>query len=139
MPKLINEGIYWNIIGVGSSGKFEWKYQGQITYAANFDQYQQVGFWDTLDFIGINAYFPLRSNLATYNDPKSLETILNSSWLNILNDIEAYRQAESISDKPVIFTELGYARWENSTIEPWAYTGFSLVDNDNQDSVIVWA
>ena len=114
------------------------KYRGQITYAANFDQYQQVGFWDTLDFIGINAYFPLRSTLATDNTPESLKNTLNTSWLNILNDIEAYRQAESITDKPVIFTELGYARWENSTIEPWAYTGFSLVDNDNQDSVIVW-
>ena len=115
------------------------RYQGQLTYAANFDQYQQVGFWDTLDFIGINAYFPLRSTLTSDKSPETLKTTLNSSWLNILNDIEIYRQAESITDKPVIFTELGYARWENSTIEPWAYRGFSLVNNDNQNTVVVWS
>ena len=114
------------------------KYQGQITYAANFDQYQQVGFWDTLDFIGINAYFPLRSKLVTHKISENLQTTLNASWLTILNEIEAYRQTESITDKPVIFTELGYARWENSTIEPWAYTGFSLVNTDNQETVVVW-
>ena len=35
-------------------------YQGQLTYAANYDNYQEVDFWEHLDFIGINAYFPLR-------------------------------------------------------------------------------
>ena len=35
-------------------------YSGQLTYAANFDNYQEVYFWDQLDLIGINAYFPLR-------------------------------------------------------------------------------
>jgi hypothetical protein len=30
-----------------------------LTYAANWDKYDQVSFWDELDFIGIQAYFPL--------------------------------------------------------------------------------
>ena len=38
-------------------------YQGQLTYAANFDQYHEVSFWDALDFMGVNAYFSLRSDL----------------------------------------------------------------------------
>jgi hypothetical protein len=32
---------------------------GKLTYAANWDKYDQVSFWDELDFIEIQAYFPL--------------------------------------------------------------------------------
>ena len=35
------------------------RYRGQITYAANWDEYQRIPFWESLDFIGIDAYFPL--------------------------------------------------------------------------------
>ncbi|MEM6723389.1 MAG: hypothetical protein AAF598_05080, partial [Bacteroidota bacterium] len=35
-------------------------YTGELTLAANFDNYREISFWDELDFIGINAYFPLR-------------------------------------------------------------------------------
>lgn len=35
-------------------------YSGALTYAANFYQeYQAIQFWDALDFIGVQAYFPL--------------------------------------------------------------------------------
>ncbi len=34
-------------------------YKGKLTYAANWDEYNEISFWDKLDFIGINAYFPL--------------------------------------------------------------------------------
>lgn len=33
-------------------------YKGELVYAENWDQYQAVPFWDALDYIGINAYFP---------------------------------------------------------------------------------
>ena len=34
-------------------------YHGKITYGGNWDSYQQVKFWDALDYIGVLAYFPL--------------------------------------------------------------------------------
>ncbi|MEI6863447.1 MAG: hypothetical protein WCK38_03505, partial [Candidatus Omnitrophota bacterium] len=34
-------------------------YKGRIMYAANWDEYENVGFWDDLDYAGIDAYFPL--------------------------------------------------------------------------------
>ena len=34
-------------------------YGGKITYAANWDDYHLVPFWDKLDYIGVDAYFPL--------------------------------------------------------------------------------
>ena len=34
-------------------------YKGKLTYAANWDEFHQVPFWEKLDYIGIDAYFPL--------------------------------------------------------------------------------
>eukprot|EP00168_Porphyra_purpurea_P017267 TRINITY_DN58_c0_g1_i4.p3 TRINITY_DN58_c0_g1~~TRINITY_DN58_c0_g1_i4.p3 ORF type:complete len:248 (+),score=85.75 TRINITY_DN58_c0_g1_i4:618-1361(+) len=34
-------------------------YDGQLTYSANHDSYQDVAWWDAVDMIGIDAYFPL--------------------------------------------------------------------------------
>ncbi len=34
-------------------------YSGKLTYAANWDEYKRVPFWEDLDYIGVDAYFPL--------------------------------------------------------------------------------
>jgi hypothetical protein len=34
-------------------------YTGPITYAANWDEYKNVSFWDLVNYAGIDAYFPL--------------------------------------------------------------------------------
>ncbi|WP_299490917.1 hypothetical protein [Acaryochloris sp. IP29b_bin.137] len=112
-------------------------YTGQLTYAANFDQYQSVGFWDDLDLIGINAYFPLRSQ-AQYGSQRQLKKQLVAGWRQIFSDIETFRQEQSITDKAVVFTELGYTRWEQNTLAPWSYSGFSLVGRPGQQDVILW-
>jgi hypothetical protein len=38
------------------------EYQGSLTYAANWDEFEEVDFWDKLDFIGVDAYFPISSD-----------------------------------------------------------------------------
>ena len=45
-----------------------------LTYAANWTDYQRVGFWDDLDIIGIQAYFPV-------SDKKSASVAeLHAGW-----------------------------------------------------------
>jgi len=95
-------------------------YSGPLTYAANFDQYHEVTFWKELDYIGINAYFPLRAKPSTELDPTALYPVLEDAWVDILQGIENFRQREDLDSQPVIFTELGYTFRLNSTIEPWA-------------------
>ena len=34
-------------------------YKGKLTYATNWNEYLEVSFWSELDYIGIDAYFPL--------------------------------------------------------------------------------
>ena len=46
---------YWNNLIV----EIRKVYKGKLTYAANWDEYKRVPFWDALDYIGIDAYFPV--------------------------------------------------------------------------------
>lgn len=113
-------------------------YKGKLTYAANFDNYQEVAFWKQLDFIGINAYFSLRDANTTYTDSAKLKEQLKDGWEQVFSDIESYTASKQLKDKPLIFTELGYISRENATIEPWAGFGFSVVGSSSQERLVRW-
>ncbi|MGH9464335.1 MAG: glycoside hydrolase family 113, partial [Thermoanaerobaculia bacterium] len=83
-------------------------YAGRLTYAANFDQYREVGFWDRLDLLAINAYFPLRERLLEDSSEGELLAALRGGWRGILADLDAFRRATGIPAHPVLFSELGY-------------------------------
>jgi len=114
-------------------------YHGPLGYAANFDQYQDVSFWDQLDVIGINAYFPLRDGQLDEPDAKVLRGELVDGWKNVLGQIETFRQEQGVGDHPVIFTELGYTRRAGATIQPWAGEGLALL-HEGQDGaeLVAW-
>ncbi len=113
-------------------------YDGKLTYAANFDQYQDLTFWDALDQIGINAYFALRSELTPITDDASMSQALEAGWQEVLANIEAFRQQDYITDKPVLFTELGYTHRNDSTIAPWAYDKLTLIDSEEGQELFLW-
>ncbi len=85
-------------------------YSGKLTYAANWDNYQNVKFWDELDFIGIDAYFPL----STEKQP-SVEDLLKA-WQP---QKQALQEFGSSHGKPVLFTEYGYRSVEFCSKAPW--------------------
>lgn len=87
-------------------------YSGKLIYAANFTEYGQVKFWDALDYIGIQAYFPLSSK----TDPKLSD--LKSGWKKHLKDIG---QVVAEYQKPVMFTEIGYCNTVDAAKEPWVW------------------
>ena len=112
-------------------------YRGRVTYAANFDQYGAVGFWDALDLIGVNAYFPLRSQLDA--DETELEATLQQSWRGVLDELVRWRASRELSNTPFLFTELGYTGRRGSTIQPWAGAGFAVLDGGGASSdMVVW-
>lgn len=102
-------------------------YSGPLGYAANFDQYEAVGFWEHLDVMGINAYFQLRRTLRPEASVEELYDPLVAGWRRVLGDIAALRRARGLGGMPVVFTEMGYTYRANSTLEPWAADGFSLI------------
>lgn len=74
-------------------------YSGKITYAANWDDYLTVKLWDKVDYIGIDAYFPLVNRAL----PKVAE--LKLAWLTHMRKIVPLYVTHK---KPILFTEFGY-------------------------------
>jgi len=88
-------------------------YSGHLTYAANWDSFNDIEFWDELDFIGIDAYFPL----SELKEPSLDE--MKRSWIMISKDLSkvSYR-----FKKPIIFTEWGAEDEYYVGKEPWIMT-----------------
>ncbi|RJQ58320.1 MAG: hypothetical protein C4530_10930 [Desulfobacteraceae bacterium] len=116
------------------------QFRGRITYAANFDQYHEVGFWDALDLMGINAYFPLRKSLLEKHEENRFESMLVSAWSQVFSEIDRFVRRQGLQHLPILFTEIGYTRRKNCTIEPWADTGFSLVEPPfkQEKRLVIW-
>ncbi|MEA3489841.1 MAG: hypothetical protein U9R44_05850 [Candidatus Omnitrophota bacterium] len=85
-------------------------YPGKLVYAANWDNYKNIMFWKDLDYIGIDAYFPL-----TYKTDPTVED-LKKGWEKWIFEIEAWRTS---INKPVIFTEIGYPCTKHAPCMPW--------------------
>jgi hypothetical protein len=95
-------------------------YKGKLTYAENWDSYKKVHFWDQLDFIGIDGYFPV-------SDEKTpIVSQLEKGW-------ETHQKAlsnfASKYQKPILFTEFGYRSCDFTAEKPWE-TDFSLPENE---------
>ena len=88
-------------------------YKGPLVYAANWHQeFDAIEFWDDLDYIGIQAYFPLTDK----KDPTVAE--LKEGWRRHLPAIEKVQRRFG---KPILFTEVGYRSSADAAIEPWAW------------------
>lgn len=86
-------------------------FPGPLTFASNWDSYERVAFWDDLDAVGIQAYFPVISE----SDDVTVSGI-EAGWSRILTDVHA---VSARTGKPVVFTELGYDATASALTEPW--------------------
>jgi hypothetical protein len=85
-------------------------YKGKLTYAANWDEFKRTPFWADLDFIGIDAYFPVSDSKTP-----TVEDCLKGWELHkpvIKSVSETYK-------KQVVFTEFGYRSVDFTGKEPW--------------------
>ena len=85
-------------------------YRGKLTYAANWDEFKRVSFWNEIDFIGVDAYFPL-------SDKKS-PTVkeLEIGWKPHKEEIIKIQKQ---FNKPILFTEFGYRSVDFNAVKPW--------------------
>lgn len=82
-------------------------YDGKLVYAANWGaEVQDVDFWDRLDYIGVDFYYPLSFEEHVSDDE------LTRGFESALDQI---RKLHEKHRKPVLLTEIGYA----STKSPW--------------------
>lgn len=98
-------------------------YSGELTYAANWDDYKNVLFWDDLDYIGVNAYFPIAKREMAKLD------ILIKGW-------EPHKlEMDAISEKfgkQILFTEYGYRSVRACAVKPWDYSEGGKVNEKAQ-------
>lgn len=77
-------------------------YPGPLVYAANFGpEFEHITFWDALDYIGLQEYYPLPDNLDVGA---------------VMAKVVAVQQR---FNRPVIFTEAGFTSMEGANREPW--------------------
>ncbi|WP_435181130.1 glycoside hydrolase family 113 [Cellulophaga omnivescoria] len=85
-------------------------YKGKLTYAANWDEYTRVPFWEKLDYVGVDAYFPLSK------DKHPTVAQLKTGW-------QPHKKALNLMSvnlsKPILFTEYGYRSMDYTGEKPW--------------------
>jgi hypothetical protein len=85
-------------------------YKSKITYAANWDEFQNCILWDKVDYIGINAYFPL------LNEKQPTINQLKKAWEKYLPEMQ---KVSSKYQKSVLFTEYGYLCVDGCSFNTW--------------------
>lgn len=109
----------WRSVIAGVRGLFT----GPITYAANHGSEISITWWDSVDFIGVDAYYPLTFR----RDPSLAE--LKLAWLPrraVLKTLSAYW------GKPILFTEIGYRSQDGANQHPWDFQAGGTIDLQEQ-------
>ena len=109
------------------------RFGGKLTYAANYDEVLRIDFWDALDFIGVDAYYPLRAG----PDPSVSDIV--AAWRKPVRALERVHERWG---KKVLLTEIGYPSAESALRTP--YEGVGDEDQELQARAIeaalaVWA
>ena len=85
-------------------------YSGKLTYAAIWDAYSPTPFCEQLDFIRVDAYFPLSEK----RYPTTTE--MHSGWQKWKTKLV---DLASVEERPVLFTEFGYRSMDYTAHKPW--------------------
>ena len=86
---------------------------GRLTYGANHGDEGSVGWWDAVDWIGVDAYYPLGSD-------GSLPA-LEAAWRQLAQSVLAPLAAKF--SRPILFSEVGYEALSGAAATPWHASG----------------
>jgi hypothetical protein len=101
-------GAYWTRLIADVRATFS----GQLTYSANWDEADNVLFWDQLDFVGINAFYPLSESAHA-----SYQAYATGAERAVAKAITL----GTLVAKPVVFVELGYTARADAAVQPWLW------------------
>ncbi|WP_419212713.1 glycoside hydrolase family 113 [Maribacter sp. X9] len=104
-PFVQSRPAYWNRLIKQIRGT----YKGKLTYTSNWEEFDRVPFWKQLDYIGIDAYFPL----SEAQTPTAEELIAGwQPWKTKIIDLYTAMQ------QPVLFPEFGYRSMDYTVKKP---------------------
>lgn len=87
-------------------------YPGLVTYSANWDDAADTLFWDEVDLIGINAFYPL-----TDKEGAGFSTLLTGAQ-KVATEVGTLAEG---ARKPVLLTEVGYTTRRDPAVHPWEW------------------
>jgi len=102
------------------------EYSGPLTYGGNFDQFAQVGFWDALDVLSVNAYFPLSLYGSTRDERRG---DMAARWQQIGAELAA------TAELPLMMLELGWTRSAGATVRPYSYDRVEVLETSGSDEL----
>jgi len=88
-------------------------YRGRLTYAANWwPEVARVPFWDALDLIGVQFFYPLSDS------PDATDADLRAGATAVRAELELLSERVGL---PYLFTEAGYRSSPAPWVEPWVW------------------
>ncbi|HZO14918.1 MAG TPA: hypothetical protein VFB62_16700, partial [Polyangiaceae bacterium] len=106
------------------------RYDGLLTYSANWDDVEHTVIWGDLDVIGVNAFYPL-----TDKESASWED-LAAGGQRVAAGLGALARAWQ---KPVLLTEMGYTTRADPALKPWEWPdGMRDVQIDQQAQALAY-
>jgi len=88
-------------------------YPGPLVYSATQGpEFETIRFWDALDYIGLNEYYPIPDDLTT---------------ADLVRTVEAVQKKFA---RPVLFTEAGFCSYAHPNRAPWDETPRALAHAD---------
>lgn len=117
-----NRPAYWDAL----ISEIKKVYKGKLTYAANWDEFKRTPFWNGLDYIGVDAYFPVSAS----KTPTVAECL--EGWKSHKSVIKEIADRHK---KPILFTEFGYRSADYAGREPWdSERGLDVVNLEAQNN-----
>jgi hypothetical protein len=100
-------------------------YRGPLTYAANWgSEFESLTFWDALDYLGLDNYYPLAEA-----DGSPPAAALEERARQLAARVEAVSRKWR---RPVILTEVGYPSSPGAARQPWREVFEGPIDLDLQ-------
>lgn len=85
-------------------------FNGDLTYCANWgSEFEKFQLWEEFDYIGLNCYYPLSKN------EQVEKSVLAENFAQIIKKIE---KVIDETNKPLVFTEIGFRSVEQTWINP---------------------
>lgn len=104
-------------------------FKGELVYAASWDEAAKVPFWQELDYVGVDFYFPVSSR----KDPGRFEIL--SGWQPWLKRLQLLHKQ---SGHDIILTEIGYRSIDGAGMQPHRFDNPGVIDLDEQAD-LYWA
>ncbi len=103
------------------------RFDGNLTYSANWDRYQRVTFWSWLDFISVSAYFELARD-----DPDAPVGTLAAAWRRERRTLLEHARRH---DRSLLLMEMGYPSVPWAAAHPWNYVADPKTVADHEAQV----